>query len=94
MNKKNDENSCCGPSNLGSNCCKVEAVLTIDAKGQILLPKELRKNTNLQPGDKLIAVNMTANKDSSVIVLMKAENFGTMVKNFLGPVMSDIFKNE
>lgn len=93
MSKKNEENSCCGPLNMSSECCRVESVVTIDSKGQILLPKELRKNTGLDTGDRLVVVSMNANTDSPIMVLMKADNFGNLVRNFLGPVMKDLISS-
>ena len=37
-------------------CCQVEAVVSIDERGQILLPKDLRAKADLNPGDKLAVV--------------------------------------
>ncbi|MFX1296236.1 MAG: HgcAB-associated protein HgcC [Promethearchaeota archaeon] len=92
MTKINDQNICCESSNIRPGCCKIESVITIDSKGQLLLPKEVRESVNLKAGDKLVVVNMTGSNDSCCILLIKAENFGDLVKNYLGPMMDNIFK--
>ena len=37
-------------------CCKVDAVVTVDSKGQIVLPKDLREKAKLKPNDKLAVI--------------------------------------
>lgn len=89
MSKNNKENSGCMPSNIGSGCCKVESVVSVDSKGQILLPKELREKAKIQAGDKLVVVTWGENYGPCCMTLIKADYFGDMVKNFLGPMMKD-----
>jgi AbrB family looped-hinge helix DNA binding protein len=38
-------------------CCKVESLINVDERGQMLLPKELRDKANIHPGDKLALVS-------------------------------------
>jgi hypothetical protein len=33
-------------------CCRIDAVVTVDAKGQIVLPKDLREKAKIKPNDK------------------------------------------
>jgi|Deesub1362B_J571_1020462.scaffolds.fasta_scaffold02028_4 bifunctional DNA-binding transcriptional regulator/antitoxin component of YhaV-PrlF toxin-antitoxin module len=35
---------------------KIEAVLTVDSKGEILLPKDLREKAEIKPREKLVAM--------------------------------------
>lgn len=90
VNKTSEENSCCDPM---SNCCKVESIVTVSSKGQIVLSPGIRESMNLKEGDKLVSILMNANSGSPMVVLMKADNFGGIVRNFLGPIMKDIFTN-
>ncbi len=39
-------------------CCKIDAVVTVDAKGQIVLPKDLRERAKLKPNDKLAIMGL------------------------------------
>ncbi|MFX0073281.1 MAG: HgcAB-associated protein HgcC [Candidatus Hermodarchaeota archaeon] len=91
MSKNNEEKVCCDSKDITS-CCKVEAVVTVDNKGQILFPKELRMSAKLEPDDKMVAITLRGNTESPIIVLVKAEMFGDIINNFLGPVMKDLFK--
>ena len=38
-------------------CCKAESVVTVDERGQMILPKEIREKTNIRAGDKLALVS-------------------------------------
>ena len=37
--------------------CRVEAVLSIDSRGQIVIPKEVRRRAHIRDGDKLALVS-------------------------------------
>ncbi len=41
----------------GMGCCRVEALLGIDERGQMVLPKELRDRANIKAGDKLALIS-------------------------------------
>lgn len=65
-------------------CCKVEAVVTVDERGQMVLPKEVREKANIKPGDKLAVVTAKQDEKSCCIALVKAEELETTVKGILG----------
>jgi AbrB family looped-hinge helix DNA binding protein len=67
-------------------CCKIDAVVTIDAKGQIVLPKDLRERANIKPTDKLAVMGVERSGVVCCIVMMKAEALGNTVKGVLGPI--------
>jgi antitoxin PrlF len=46
---------CCKPNEMG--CCKVESVISIDERGQMVLPKEIREKAKIEAGDKLAVVS-------------------------------------
>jgi len=75
---------------LDRGCCAVEAIVTVDERGQMVLPKELREKAGIKAGDKMAVA--TWNKDGEVccITLIKAGNLGGMMKTMLGPVMKDL----
>lgn len=70
-------------------CCKVEAVVTIDSKGQIVLPKDLRKRAELNSGDKLAIVAFESEARVCCFVMVKAEALGSTVKNMLGTIFQE-----
>ena len=72
-------------------CCSVEAVVSIDDRGQMVLPKDIRDKAGIKAGDKLVVVGMEQGGKLCCISLIKVENLTEMVKDMLGPVMKDIF---
>ncbi len=75
-----------------AGCCKVEAVVTVDSRGQLILPKELRAKAGIKAGDKLAVVAWEREGRVCCISLQKADDLEAMVKNTLGPVMKEILK--
>lgn len=73
-------------------CCKVDAVVTMDSKGQIVLPKDLRERAKLKPNEKLAVIGCESDGEMCCIVMVKAEKLGNSVKIMLGPVLKDIFE--
>ena len=69
-------------------CCRVESIVSVDERGQMVLPKDLRERANIQAGDKLAVVSWEQDGGVCCITLMKAEELGGMVKNRLGPILS------
>ncbi len=64
-------------------CCKVEAVVTVDERGQMVLPKEVREKAKIKAGDKLAVVTAKQDGETCCIALVKAEELETTVKGIL-----------
>ncbi len=76
----------------GCDCCKVESMVSVDERGQLVLPKVVREKADIKAGDKLAVISMERRGKNCVVVLIKAENLEDMVKEFLGPVTKEIMK--
>ena len=74
-----------------NNCCKVEAVLSVDERGQMVLPKEIRQKAKINAGDKLAVMTMEKRGETCCIMLIKVEELTDMVKDMLGPIVKDVF---
>lgn len=90
MPKRDETKSCCAPSDMG--CCKVESVITVDERGQTVLPKEIRERAGIRAGDKLAVISMEKDGEVCCISLIKVEKLASIVKGMLGPVMKDILE--
>ena len=90
MSKKNQKESFCSPISKEIGCCKVESIINIDERGQMVLPKELREKANIKAGDKLAIVSWDKGGEICCIYLIKAEYLAERVKDFLGPMMKDM----
>ena len=83
------ETCCTSPS-----ACKVEAVVSVDERGQMVLPKELRERAHIRAGEKLAAVTCERDGEVCCIALIKAEELSSTVRGFLGPIFSDVATKE
>jgi AbrB family looped-hinge helix DNA binding protein len=73
-------------------CCKIDAVVTVDAKGQLVLPKDLRERAKLKPNDKLAVIGCERDGEICCFVIVKAEALGGPVKKLLGPILKGIIE--
>jgi len=78
--------------NKSAECCKVNAIVTIDSKGQIVLPKDVRERAKLKPNDKLAVVGCEQDGEICCIVMVKSERLRGAVSNVLGPMLKGVFK--
>ncbi|HUV09151.1 MAG TPA: HgcAB-associated protein [Spirochaetia bacterium] len=85
--KRNKPESSCGP---GGGCCSVESVVSVDDRGQMVLPKEIRERANIKAGDKLAVVGWEKEGQICCISLIKADQLGGMVRGLLGPMLKDL----
>jgi antitoxin PrlF len=73
-------------------CCRVDAVVSVDSKGQIVLPKDLREKAGLKPNDKLAVIGCESEGEVCCIMMIKAERLGNSIRNMLGPMLKEILK--
>lgn len=78
----------CGPA----TCCNVEAVLSVDERGQMVLPKEVRQKAGIGTGDKLALISWERNGVVCCLALMKVGNLSGMVRGVLNPLVQDLNK--
>lgn len=71
-------------------CCQVEALIGVDERGQMVLPKEVRDAAGIRPGDKLALILWRKNAQVCCMTLIKADELTGIVKSRLGPLMKDI----
>ena len=74
----------------GSECCRVEALVSVDERGQMVLPKDVREAAGIHPGDKLALVLWRKNGAVCCMTLIKADELTGMVRGRLGPLIKDI----
>jgi AbrB family looped-hinge helix DNA binding protein len=73
-------------------CCQIDAVVNVDSKGQIVLPKDLRERAGIKPNDKLAVIGVERGGAVCCIVMVKADSLGNTVKGMLGPMLNEAFK--
>ncbi len=90
MTTKKSHQFPCSPSSKSFSCCKVESVTSVDERGQMVLPKEIREKAKIRAGDKLAVITWEKQGKVCCISLIKTEDFQGMVRDFLGPMMKDL----
>ncbi len=89
MAGKAKNESCCMPAGK-EDCCRVESLVTVDERGQMVLPKELRERAKICAGDKLALISWQKDGEVCCFTLIKADALAERVKEFLGPVLKGI----
>ncbi|MCX5914121.1 MAG: HgcAB-associated protein [Deltaproteobacteria bacterium] len=93
MNKK-EKMGCLAGSGKDSTCCKVESLISVDERGQMVLPKDLREKAQIRPGDKLAVISWEKDGATCCFTLIKADSLAGGIRDFLGPMMQDLSKTE
>jgi AbrB family looped-hinge helix DNA binding protein len=64
-------------------CCHVQALVRIDDRGQMVLPKDVRERAGLRGGDKLALSVLEKDGRVCCLVLTRADELGAVVKRVL-----------
>ncbi len=83
---KRTKDDCC------SGCCRVEAMITVDERGQMVLPKDVRDAAGISAGDKMALVSLKREGKICCISLIPAVDFASSVKDMLGPMLEEMVK--
>ncbi len=73
---------------------RIDAVVTMDAKGQIVLPKDLREKANLQPSNKIALVASEKDGEVCCIMMIKAERLCGAITKTLAPLLKGVTRQE
>ena len=74
--------------------CRIDAVITIDSKGQIVLPKDLREKAGFKQNDKIAIVACEREGEVCCIMMVKAEKLAGAVSKTLTPLIRGVTKQE
>ena len=81
-------------SSCDSDFCRIDAVITMDAKGQVVLPKDLREKADFKPNEKIAVVACEKEGKVCCIVMLKAEKLVGAVSKTLGPLLKGVIEQE
>jgi antitoxin PrlF len=92
--------ACCGPECCGttSTCCglpspggcRVDAVVSVDHRGQMVLPKEVREQFGIHAEDKLAVVSWSREDKPCCLTLLKVDELADTIRQTYGPVLREI----
>jgi len=87
------DDDCCGDApkkEPGIQNFRIEAVASIDDRGQMVIPKAIRERADLKAGDKLAISLMENDGKVCCITLIKTEELADRVRDILGPAVTDV----
>jgi len=90
MPKKSQKVPLCRPVIEKTSFCKVESIIGIDERGQMVLPKELREKADIRAGDKCAVVSWDKGARVGCLALIKTDHLAERLKDFLGPMMEEM----
>lgn len=83
------EPPCCD-NNVDIGGYRVEAMVSVDERGQMVMPKELRDKIGIKAGDKLVVLSWQKEGDICCISLIKTDYFLSVLQDKLGPMMGEL----
>lgn len=90
MVRKGEEESRQAATGKGMDCCQVESIVTVDDRGQMVLPKDVRDKAGIHSEDKLALISWKKEGKICCILLIKAENLADLTRSFLGPMVEEL----
>jgi AbrB family looped-hinge helix DNA binding protein len=72
------------------NGFRVDSIVSVDDRGQMVLPKEVRDRANIHSGDKLALVSWEKDGEVCCLALVKTGELAGMIKDMLGPMMKEM----
>lgn len=73
-----------------ASCCRMESLVSVDERGQMVLPKSVRDRAGIKAGDKLGVVAWERDGKVCCIALIKADEMAALAKSMLSPLMKDV----
>lgn len=89
MGKKIGDEARCSPDE--QTCgCRMESIVSIDERGQMVLPKELRDRVGIRGGEKFAVVSWEREGELCCISLIQVKNLSGMVNELLAPMLREV----
>ena len=70
--------------------CSVEAIVSVDERGQMVLPKDFRTRAGIEPGEKFALVSWERDGRMCCITLMRVGELAGVVKGTIGPLINGV----
>jgi AbrB family looped-hinge helix DNA binding protein len=73
-------------------CCNLIGLVTVDERGQLVLPKDLREKAEIKAGSKLAIMTSEKNGKICCFIMIKADDLADTLKKKFGPILNELFK--
>jgi antitoxin PrlF len=91
---KKEKSGCLASGSTPATCCRFESLISVDERGQMVLPKDLREKAGIKSGDKLAVISWEKEGVTCCFTLIKADSLAGGIRDLLGPLMQGMFKKE
>jgi antitoxin PrlF len=81
-----DPDCMCRSAGVPGNC-QVEAIVRVDGRGQMVLPKELREKAGFTPDQRLALVSWTQGDEVCCVTIQPADELAEAVRKAYGPLL-------
>ena len=75
---------------IGCGCFKVQALITVDERGQMVLPKDVRTRAGIEARDKLALTTIEKDGKICCILLTKADELAQVVQSVVGSFTTEL----
>lgn len=86
------QSTCCSPPN-ESAACSVESIITVDERGQMVLPKDVRERAGIEPGAKLALATWKKDGQVCCITLIPIAELSQRVGEVMGPLFAQVHES-
>ena len=85
------DSDCCGDAGSCSmGGFKVEAIVNVDERGQMELPKDFLARAKIEAGEKMALVSFENNGEFCCMCMIKTDALVGMVREHLGPLVGEL----
>ena len=81
---------CCAPTGDAKASHQIEAIITIDERGQMVLPKETRARAGIRAGEKLALVGWRKGDRVCCLSLIKVDEMSEMLGELVGSLVAAV----
>lgn len=86
--KKNKKSECCDID--GSVTCSLEGLISVDERGQMVLPKTFREKAGIEPGEKIGLLSYEKDGKICCMVLVREHQLSEMAKKMINPIIGQM----
>ena len=70
-----------------ANAAVASGTVSVDERGQMVLPKDLRDKSGIKTGDKLVVLSWKKKGSICCMILVKSDQFKGIINKTLGPMI-------
>lgn len=86
--KKKTSSECCGTG--GDTSCTLEGLISVDERGQMVLPKSFREKAGIETGEKIGLLSYEKDGKVCCMVLVREHQLSEMARKVMNPLLGEL----